>query len=130
MKALSLRKRTHEAYWTSPYRLDGYPIETPHPDWSGDKRFWDQLDPHIRVCIYCDAELYQDGYFVGRGDFDSFDRRVQDFAIRRGQWSQLDKVEVDMHWGHDKGTEYERYALRDVEWEDMTPDEQRRFMAL
>jgi hypothetical protein len=35
-----------------------------------------------------------------------------------------------MHWKHDKDSEYERYALPDRSWEDMTPDEKRRFMAL
>jgi hypothetical protein len=125
-----LRKRSYEAYMTSPFKLKKYPIETPHDTWEGDFRFWEQLDPHIRTSIYQYHELYEDGEWVGVEIPGSFRRSVEEFAIRRGQWAQPDLVEADMHWSHYEGSDYERYALKDKPWDEMTESEKQRFMAL
>ena len=127
----NLRTLSHEAYWLSPYRLTGYPIDEPHSMWDGDEKYWAQLDPQIRVSIYSFYELYEDGVFVGRDDPNKFDRLVREHAIKRGQWEQPALVEAqasnpDMF---DELSDHDIYALPDVEWEEMTPDEQRRLMA-
>ena len=128
---MTLRQLTHDAYWLSPYRLNGYPIDTPHPEWDGDERYWAQLDPHIRVGIYSWHELYEDGVFVGRDDPDSFNRRVREFAIRRGQWEQPGLVEAQASFPDLFGDadDHDLYALPDVDWDEMSPEEQRREMA-
>jgi len=125
-----LRERSYEAYMTSPFKLKKYPIETPHETWDGDIKYWSQLDPHIRTSIYQYHDLYEDGKWVGGEVEGSFRRGVERFAVRRGQWAQLRLVEADMHWPHYEETDYERYALKDKDWDDMTKSEKQRFMAL
>ena len=125
-----LRKRSYEAYMTSPFKNKKYPSETPHDTWDGDIKYWQQLDPHIRTSIYQYHELYEDGEWVGVEIPGNFRRSVEEFAIRRGQWAQPDLVEADMHWSHYEGSDYERYALKDKPWDEMTESEKQRFMAL
>jgi len=127
----NLRTLSHEAYWSSPYRLTGFLIDEPHPMWNGDEKYWAQLDPHIRVAIYSWHELYDNGVFIGRDDPKRFDRRVREFAIRRGQSAHPDLVEAQASFPDlfDDIDDHDIYGLRDIKWEEMTPDEKRQEMA-
>jgi hypothetical protein len=127
----NIRTLSHEAYWLSPYRLTGFPIDEPHSMWDGDEKYWVQLDPHIRVAIYSWHELYDDGVFVGREDPKRFDRQVREFVIRRGQWAHPDLVEAQVSFPDlfDDIDDYDIYGLRDVELEEMTTDEIQQEMA-
>lgn len=99
--------------------------------WPADERFWHQLDTNLK-------SLYlHDEYESPPLNLDTF----PSVGERRGQWAQPDLVEADVSMPYeytslnDDGDMVKReriidYTTPDREWQDLTPDEQRRLMAL
>ena len=114
------RQQTHRDYHEPRLFREprgGMPVPE---SWPADERFWHQLDTNLK------ALYVRDEYELPPLDLDTF----PGVGDRRGQWANPDLVEADVSWpplGGERGVDY---SLPDVEWEKMTPDEQRRYMAL
>jgi len=128
---MTYRQQTHREYHEPRLFREpkgGLPVPA---SWPADERFWQQLDTNLKA-------LYMQGeYELPPLDVETF----PSVSERRGQWAKPDLVEADVSMPYeyikvsDEGDAVKRervieYSLPDAEWDELTKEEQQRYMAL
>ena len=123
------RRRTYSAYIApNACREPKGGFEVPDT-WMYDEEWWHALPTNLKL-------QHMNHHAPPLPPVEYHNHR-QVLSERRGQWAHPDRVEVDMLWPHRTTDDGDRmlertdhYAIPDKEWEELTPDEQRRLMAL
>ena len=128
---MTYRQQTHREYHEPRLFREpkgGLPVPE---SWPADERFWQQLDTNLKA-LYMQRE-----YELPPLDVETF----PSVGERRGQWAKPDLVEADVSMPYeyikvsDEGDAVKRervieYSLPDAEWDELTKEQQQRYMAL